>query len=240
MPVNDFKYFGANLLTQLVESPGSPSRVADLHSDKVTRKYRTRFANVTTLIPGYGTAQADFPNHFLVGYAYNRTGEADYTDVTLNYETANSGGGGGLNPEAPLPPDEIEYIAGTTERHLGAHPDYSANKAWLGNPKTIPPGKKSESDAIDDPRGQPTTAPTKPGVEAYLIPTGVYRKISYSHTLPQLSIQTIATRNIPPGESGANKWLYTGYTLKITKGVYQLSQEWTFLPIGTWDTDIYD
>lgn len=227
-------YIGTDMTNQLVEIAGSPSRAKTLTDDTVTRKYKTLFTNVDTLIPGIGSSRTDYPNHFLSEWSYARTGEGTYTEVTLIYKVVV---GSIINPTAPLPPDEVEYIAGTTRRHLGTHPSYAANKAWLGTPKTTPPGGGT---AVDDPLGQPTVAPTKPGVSDYLIPTGVYRRVTYSHSQPALSIQSIATRNIPPGESGANRWLLTGYTLKIVKGVYQLSQEWTFLPIGTWDPDIYN
>ena len=217
---------GKDLSTQLVEQPGSPERIVTLDKDQVIRKYKCRYGSVLQLLPLMGTVLPDYTGAYLIGFRYNRTGETDLCDVTLTYE-ANAGTTI-LNPDAPLPPDEVEYIAATTERHLSAHPSYNAN--WLGNPKT---------DGVIDPRGAPTTTPTKLGVENYLIPTGIYRRVSYTHTQPKLNIATIATRNIPPGESGANKWLQTGYTLRITKGVYQLSEEWMFLPIGTWDTDIY-
>lgn len=233
------EYFGS-ISTALIEVSGSPQRSASVRDgkDQVTRRYKCRASGITSSIPAYNSADTTYTTHLLTSFQYNATGEGDLYDVTLVYETDDSLGGGGLNPDAPLPPDELEYIAGTTERHIGSHPEY--DPAWLGNPKSLPPGEKNTSATVDDPRGQPTTEPTKPGVEAYLIPTGVLRKTTYSHTKPFLNNQAIATRNIPTGEAGENKWLYTGYTLKITKGVYQLSQEWTYLPIGTWDTDIYD
>jgi hypothetical protein len=219
-------YVGVDLTAQMVEQMGSPRRSKTLDKDQVTRKYTTRIGAVEGLIPALGTASPEYPDHYLTSWEYARTGEGELTEVTLIYETNDSGAI--LNPLAPLPPDEVEYIAATTERHLGAHPSYDPD--WLGNPET---------NNVADPRGQPTTEPTKPGVESYLIPTGVYRKVTYSHDAPALSAQSMGTRNIPAGEAGANQWLKTGYTLRITKGVYQLSQEWMFLPIGTWDTDIY-
>lgn len=219
-------YHGVDLSAGLQEQPGSPRRIKTLEKDSVVRKFKCTFGAVESLLPTLGTVSPGYPNHYLTQFEYGRTGEADITEVTLTYETNDSGAI--LNANAPLPPNEVEYIASTTERHLGSHPNYVVT--WLGTPQT---------NGIDDPRGNPTTVATKPGAENYWIPTGVYRKTTYSHTQPQLSIQNIATRNIPPGETGTNKWLKTGYTLKITKGVFQLSEEWTYLPIGTWDTDIY-
>lgn len=231
-------YIGTDLSNQLVESPGSPERVKTGEKDSVTRKYKTRYGSVETLINGLGFTLPDFPSHYLTAYKYNRTGEGDFTEVVLTFETIDTV----LDTNAPLPPDEIEWIVSTTERHLGGHPSYKPE--WMGIPKT---------NGINDPRGIPTVALTdsnghpatnnsivaKPGVENYLIPTVVYRKVSYTHTKPAVASQSVATRNIPSGESGTNKWLKTGVNLRITKGVYQLSEEWMYLPIGTWDTDIY-
>jgi hypothetical protein len=134
-----------------------------------------------------------------------------------------------VNANAPLPPDELEYIGSTTERHLSAHPDYVAD--WLGNPQT---------NGVVDPYGAPTTTPTKLGIQSYFIPTATIRKVHYSHSAPDMTATGLATRNTPSGFTGTNSYLKTAYTVRITKGCYQLSEEWTYLPIGTWDTDIYD
>lgn len=214
------------LSSTLFETAGSPHRVQTVDADVVTRTFKVRVAGITGGLPAFGSADSVYTDHYVSRIDYKATGEDDIYEVTIDYSVLGSGGT--LNPNAPLPVDEVEYIAGTTERHIGAHPSY--DPAWLGNPKT---------DGVADPRGNPTTEPTKKGVENYLIPTGIYRKTSYSHTKPDLNIQDIGKRKIPTGESGSDRWLYTGYTLKITKGVYQLSEEYTFLPIGTWDTDIY-
>jgi hypothetical protein len=225
-------YRGADLTAQLTEKQGSPERSKSLDKDQVVRKYTTRFGSVESLLPALGTSTPAYPNHKLTSFKYGRTGEGDLTEVTLTYETVDIGSI--INPDAPLPPDEVEYIGAVTERHIGAHPSY--DPAWIGTPKT----DNGSGTQIADPRGNIlTTTPTKPGLESYWIPTCVYRKVSYTHTRPAVSNASLATRNIPAGESGDDKWLKTGFNLKITKGVYQLSEEWMYLPIGTWDTNIY-
>lgn len=214
------------------EVEDSPQRKMDRTADVLTRKYLVRAAGIPSSIPAFGAADGTYTTHQLAASSYAKVPNGDLYSVTLEYRVPTYEGNC-LIATAPLPPDEVEYIAGTTERHIGAHPSYQA--AWLGTPTTT-----GVAGATADPRGIPTTTATKPGKENYLIPTGIYRKTSYTHVKPQMSIQKIGKRNIPSGETGTNQWLYTGYTLRITKGVYQVSEEWTFLPIGTWDTDIYE
>lgn len=243
-------YFGTDLTTQLVEIAGSPTRQKNLEADVVTRKFKTAFDAVESLIPLFNTTSPGYPNHFLTSFSYSRTGEGSITDVTLTYETIDESTI--LNLNAPLPPDETEFIVGTTERHIGALTNAAGVRLykpqWLGKPTVdgLSTGRR-------DPRGTPSVHVTdedgeaisydgiltKPGVESYLIPTAIYRKISWTHIKPALNTQGVGTRNIPPGELGTNQWLKTGYTLKIMKGVYQTSEEWTMLPLGKWDTDIY-
>lgn len=214
-------------LTTLTEVAGSPERVQSLEADTVTRRYHCGFEQASGLLPAMGSAWPDFPSHNLIQRRYKKAGTGQYAQVELVYQTNDASSI--LNVNAPLPPDEDEYIVSTTERHLSQHPSYSA--AWLGNPKT---------DNVDDPYGPPTSTPSKLGVQSYLIPTAVKRKVTYTRTKPTISASAnVATRNVPSGEAGSNKWLKTGYNLKITRGVYQISEEWTYLPIGTWDTDIY-
>lgn len=215
-------------LTTLTELEGYPERNQTLEADTVIRKYSCGYQYVESLWPAMGSASPDFSSHYLIERKYKKIGKGHLAELTLTYRTNDATSI--LNANAPLPPDEVEYAVSTTERHLSAHPDYSVT--WLGTPMT---------DGITDPYGSPTTTPTKPGIQSYFIPVAVYRKVSYTRTKPTISGSgNVATRNIPSGEAGANKWLKTGYNLRITRGVYQVSEEWSYLPIGTWDTDIYD
>lgn len=222
------QYHGLPSGTTAQEVEDSPQRKADRSQDTLTRRYLVREAGRDGAVPAFGTADATFTTHEMSGYSWKKIPHGDVYELTLEYRVPTYEGNC-LIATAPLPPDEVEIIGGTTERHIGAHPDYSST--WLGFPET---------NGIDDPRGLPTVAPTKPGVENYMMPTGLVRKTTYSHTLPTTVFDKLGKRNIPTPWTGVNKWLCTGVNVKITKGVYAISTEWTYLVYGTWDADIYE
>ena len=227
--------YGVDISTQLVETIDSPSREITYNEDTVHRRYVTHIGAVDTLIPVIGSTGPDYPSHLLDKIAWKKQ-NADEAMVELTYKMPVDTF---ISPTpTTLPPDEIEYVGSTVERHVGSHPSYST--LWIGMPKSKHPGTGA---LIDDPRGTPTTAPTKPGVESYLIPSVVFRRKHYIASGPVIGTGTtgIATRDIPPSESGSNKWLKTSYTARKnqSQGWWEVQEEWTYLPVGTWDTDLY-
>lgn len=225
--------YGVDISTQMVETIDSPSRERTYNEDTVHRRYVTHIGAVDTLVPAIGTTGPDYPSHLLDKISWKKQ-NADEALVELTYKMPVDTF---VSPTpVTLPPDEIEYVGSTVERHIGSHPSYSA--AWLGTPTT-----NGLVSGVPDVRGKPSSTITKPGVESYLIPSIVYRRKHYIASGPVIGTGTtgIATRDIPPSESGSNKWLKTSYTARKnqSQGWWEVQEEWTYLPIGTWDTDLY-
>jgi hypothetical protein len=229
--------YGTDLSTVLQENENTGPRKISANEDTMTKTFNSTLDAYEALIPAIGSdlSAIGYPDHKVEEINVSPV-RARQVQVSLVYKKTPPVIT--LPPPTTLPATEIEYDGGTEQRHLGAHPSYVTT--WLGTPKSKHP---STGALIDDPLGTPTIAPTKPGVTGYLIPTIIFRQKRSVASGPAVGTTStdLGKLDEPPGETGTNRWLKTGYKARKNKAqnYWEITEEWTFNPLGTWDTDIY-